>query len=150
MLESSNDEEIISRLPALQAGIVMDMCPHGMAFAVALRQSGDDRRQDGEGGRLPGESTSGRGYLCAQSDPGRDGNVRKRRHSTFTSVFGDQAQGRIRVGKFVERSRKSLVIVGGRTGDRVVTADFVDDLLTCSLDTPTQLWPRCVTTPSRR
>jgi hypothetical protein len=50
----------------------------------------------------------------------------------FTSVFGEQAQGRIRVGKFVERNRKSLVIVGGRTGDRVVTADFVDNLLTCS------------------
>jgi hypothetical protein len=50
----------------------------------------------------------------------------------FASVFGERAQGRIRVGKFVERSRKSLVIVGGRTGDRVVTADFVDNRLTCS------------------
>jgi hypothetical protein len=50
----------------------------------------------------------------------------------FTSGFGEPTSGRIRVGKFVERCRKSLVIVGGRTGDRVVTADFVDNRLACS------------------
>jgi hypothetical protein len=115
----------------LQSGIVMDLCPHGMAL---LSPFGNPATIDvktvkagvyQENPRL-GVATCARNLIPDGMETFAEATF------NFASVFGEQAQGRIRVGKFVERSTKSLVIVGGRTGDRVVTADFVDDLLTCS------------------
>jgi predicted dehydrogenase len=131
MLEPSNDEEIISRMPALQSGIVMDLCAHGMALLSLFGNPATIHVKTvkaGVYGANPqlGVRTCGRNLMPDGTETFAEATF------DFASVFGEQAQGRIRVGKFVERSRKSLVIVGGRTGDRVVTADFVDNRLTCS------------------
>lgn len=131
MLESSTDGEVISRLPTLQSGIVMDLCPHGMALLPPFGNPATIDVKTVKAGAYRANPQVGVATCARNLIP--DGmETFAEATFTFASVFGQQAQGRIRVGKFVERTRKSLVIVGGRTGDRVVTADFVDDLLTCS------------------
>lgn len=131
MLESSNDEEIISRMPTLQSGIVMDLGAHGMALLSLFGNPATIDVKTVKAGVYQANPQLGVA-TCARNLMPDGMETFAEATFNFTSVFGEQAQGRIRVGKFVKRSRKSLVIVGGRTGDRVVTADFVDNRLTCS------------------
>jgi predicted dehydrogenase len=131
MVESSTDEEIISRMPALQSGMVMDQCAHGMAL---LWLCGDPATIDVESVKAGVYQANPQlGVATCARDLMPDGmETFAEATFTFTSVFGKQSPGRIRVGKFVEGSRKLLLVIGGRAGDRVVTADFVDNRLTCS------------------
>jgi predicted dehydrogenase len=131
MLESSNDEEIVSRMPTLQSGIVMDLCAHGMALLSLVGNPATIEVKTVKAGVYQANPQLGVA-TCARNLMPDGMETFAEATFTFTSAFGEQAQGHVRVGKFVERSRKLLVIVGGRTGDRVVTADFVDNRLTCS------------------
>jgi hypothetical protein len=131
MLEPSNDEEIISRMPTLQSGMVMDLGSHGMALLSLFGNPATIEVETVKAGVY--QANPRLGVATRARDLMPDGmETFAEATFNFASIFGEQAQGRITVGKFVDRSRKSLVIVGGRTGDRVISADFVDDRLTCS------------------
>jgi predicted dehydrogenase len=131
MLETSTDEEIISRMPTLQSGMVMDLCAHGMALLALFGNPATIDVKMVKAGVYQANPRLGVS-TCAHNVMPDGMETFAEATFNFASVFGEPAQGHIRVGKFVARSRKSLVIVGGRTGERVVTADFVADRLTCS------------------
>jgi predicted dehydrogenase len=131
MLESSNDDEIISRMPTLQSGIVMDMGAHGVALLSLFGNPATIDVKTVKAGAYRanpqlGVATDARRLMPDGMETFAEATF------NFASAFGERTQGRITVGKFVERSRKSLVVAGGRTGDRVVTADFENNRLTCS------------------
>jgi predicted dehydrogenase len=133
MIESSKDEEFIARLPSLQAGMVLDLCSHGAALLSVVGDPATIELATVKAGVYRsnpplGVTTSARQLMPDGMETFAEATFK------FASAFGEEANGRIRVGKFVDRPTKSLVIVGGKSGDRVVRVDFLDGRFSCSRD----------------
>lgn len=125
MLETCSDDEIRRRVPSLQAGMVMDLCSHGV---ILLPPVGDPATIQLESVKAAtyapnaclGVTTSGREVLVSGMETFAEIAF------TFTSLFESRASGLIRVGKFAGlRDEKCLEIVGGKARDRRVVLDFV-------------------------